>query len=92
MRTIDPDIRKAVELVFLARRAKHARSIRVKHELQARDRLETKLQLIADEVEEVLPKDHPAFEMVLALTVMEKLTKHNQEPEYVSCLEFPEGW
>lgn len=94
MQTIDPDIAAALQTVFEARRLHHVGKIKAKHQQQALDKLETKIQLIADELEEVLPKDHPAFEMVLVLTVMEKLRKTHQEPEYKSCLDesFPQGW
>jgi hypothetical protein len=90
MKTIDPDIAAALKKVFEVRRLHHVGKIRQKQQQQALDKLETKIQLIADEVEEVLPTNHPAFEMVLALTVMEKLTK---EPEFKSELDhFPPGW
>ncbi len=90
MKTIDPDIASALKKVFEVRRLHHVGNIRAKHQQQALDKLETKIQLIADEVEDVIPKDHPAFEMVLALTVIEKLTK---EPELKSELDhFPPGW
>lgn len=94
MRTIDPDILAAVRTVFEARRAKHVGRIREKHRKQAEERLTTQIELLADEIEEVIPKNHPAFQLILVLAVEGKLSKMFEEPEFRSSLDegFPQGW
>jgi len=93
MKTIDPDIAAAVRTVFEHRRAKHVGRIREKHRQQAEDKMTTQIELLADEVAEVIPPSHPAFQLILLLVVEGKLAKAFEEPEYVSALEeFPNGW
>jgi hypothetical protein len=48
------------------------------------------MSLLSDEVEAVIPKEHPLFDTVLLLTVLRKVTKTEPEPQ--SALEFPHGW
>jgi len=94
MKTIDPDILAAVRTVFEARRAKHVGRIREKHRQQAEDKLTTQIELLADEVAEVIPPSHPAFQLILLLAVEGKLAKMFEEPEFRSFLDegFPQGW
>lgn len=93
MKTIDPDIAAAVRIVFEARRAKHVGRIRAKHARQLEEKLTTQIELLSDEIEEVIPKSHPAFPLILLLAVEGKVAKAFEEPEYVSALEeFPDGW
>jgi hypothetical protein len=86
MKEIDPDIAAAVRAVFETRRAEHVGKIRDKHTKQLEDELETKIQLLWDEVSQVLDPKHPLFPAVLLLTVVRKITKQPAEPEYRSCL------
>ena len=92
MQTIDPDILAAVRTVFDALRAKHVGRIRAKHRRQAEEKLTTQIELLSDEIEEVIPKNHPAFQLILVLAVEGKLEKMFEEPEFKSELEFPNGW
>jgi hypothetical protein len=93
MRTIDPDIAAAVRTVFEARRGKHVGNIRAKHRKQAEERLATQIELLSDEIEEVIPKDHPAFPLILLLAVKSKMSKHCEQPEEPGLDEgFPQGW
>jgi hypothetical protein len=91
MRGIDPDIAAAVKMVFEARRSHHVGRIREKQAKQLEAEIATQIELLSDEVEEVIPKNHPSFQLVLMLAVAEKLKRLMVEPEYKSCLEFPEG-
>ena len=92
MRTIDPDISAALETVFEARRLKHVGDIRAKHHKQLEEQITTQIQLLSDDIEEVIPKSHPAHLLVLLLAVESKITKAFKEPEFKSDLEFPNGW
>ena len=94
MRAIDPDIAAALHTVFEARRGKHVGNIRAKHRLQLEEQITTQIELPSDEVAEVIPKDHPAFQLILLLAVKSKMSKHFEEPEFKSFLDesFPQGW
>ena len=50
------------------------------------------MELLADEVEELVPRNHPLFESVVLLTVIRKMER--VEPEFNSYLDdgFPEGF
>jgi hypothetical protein len=94
MRTIDPDIAAALRTVFEARRGKHVGNIRAKHRKQLEEQIRTQIELLSDEVAEVIPKDHPAFPLILLLAVEGKVSKHFEEPEFKSVLGegIPNGW
>ena len=93
MRDIDPDVLAACKTIFEARRNSHLGKVRAKHSKQVEARFETQIELLCDEVEKVIDPKHPAFLLVLALAVMEKVSKATTEPEYKSCLDsFPQNW
>lgn len=92
MRTVDPAITAALQTIFEARRNTHVGKVREKQRKQLEEKITTQVELLCDEIEEVIPRNHPAFQLVLILAVTEKLKKFQVEPEYKSCLEFPENW
>jgi hypothetical protein len=93
MRTIDPDILAACNAVFEGRRGKHVGNIRAKHRRQLEEQITTQIELLSDEVAEVIPKDHPAFPLILLLAVKSKVSKHFEEAEEPGLDEsFPQGW
>jgi hypothetical protein len=94
MKELDADILHTLKRFAIAgRRENEARRLLgvLKRRRQAFEaRLETKLELLSDELEAaVMPKDHPAFRTVLMMAMIHKLTREYEEPEYESCLEFP---
>ena len=94
MNNVDPDVLAAVQTVFEARRNSHAGKVKEKHRRQDAARFETQIELLFDEVQKVMDPKHPAFLLVLALTVMEKLQRQTAEPEFTSFLDegMPNGW
>jgi hypothetical protein len=70
--------------------------VRKRNAAQVEAKLETQMELLADEVERIIPRNHKLFEVVLMLAMMlkvKKITEEQEEPEYKSALEqFPPGW
>jgi hypothetical protein len=91
MKDIDPDVLAAMQTIFEARRNGHLGKVQAKHRKQAENRFETQMELLVDEVEKVIDPKHPAFMLVLLLTLNEKLQRHTAEPEFESYLELPPG-
>ena len=92
MNNVDPDILAALKT--LAGDPESARLMRV-HKRQdeaTQRRFETQLELLSEEVERVVPRSHPMFELVLLVAVTRKIERSQQEPEFRSALEFPNGW
>ena len=93
MRNIDPDVLQALKTLAARGEAYREQRIRGKQAKQLDAEIETKMQLLTDEVSRVIPTTHPLFESVLLLAVLHKVAKQQQEPHYTSSLEdFPQGW
>ena len=86
MKHIDPDIIAALRSIAADGESTRVVQARKRHDEHTQRRFETQLELLSDEVEAVIPKDHPLFESVLLLTVLRKVM--HDEPEFVSDLEF----
>jgi len=96
MSNIDPDIQHVLKVLALKIKAKdeaeRLKGVNNRRWRAFEDRLETKLELMSDELEQVIPKDNPAFMPMLLLALLHKLIKkQSEEPEYNSCLELPPG-
>lgn len=89
---IDPDIHYALQRIDAGLQAKRAERINQKHERDSIARVETLFELLADEVAVYVPRTHPAFHVVLCMTVIRKMQRQQQEPEFRSELEFPNNW
>ena len=61
---------------------------------RVQQQFETQMQLLVDEVERVVPRTHPLFDLVLTIAVARKVERKQQEPEFQSDLEagWPAGW
>jgi hypothetical protein len=90
MNSVDPDIIAALRAVGGDGESARVSQARKRHDEATQRRFETQMELLADEVEELIPRNHPLFESVLLLTVLRKVTQ--DEPEFASDLEFPQGW
>ena len=90
MNHVDPSILAALKTLKTIPEAQRVLAARKRHDEAAQRKFETQLELLRDEVEAVIPKEHPLFEAVLLLTVLHKGS--NTEPEFHSALEFPNGW
>lgn len=90
MNKVDPDILAALKTLAVDGDSPRVLRARKRHDEATQRRFETQMELLSDEVEQVIPKDHPLFESVLWLTVLRKCTV--AEPEMHSELEFPNGW
>jgi hypothetical protein len=95
MNHVDPDIFCALKTV-VADDSQRVLNVKARHQKQAAQRFETQMQLLADEVERVVPRTHPLFDLVLILAVARKIerTEAQKEREYMPDFErgFPAGW
>jgi len=94
MNNIDPDILFALKTVAADGESARVLQARKRHDEQAQRRFETEMELLTDEVEQMVPRTHPLFNLVLILAVSRKLERKQQEPEFHSFLDenFPQGW
>ena len=92
MNKADPDILAALETLAADADSPRIRSVKARHDKSNQQHFETQMELLSDEVEAVVPRNHPLFELVLVLTVARKIERTHKEPEFHSALEFPNGW
>lgn len=100
MNKVDPDILYALKAhdVTGERRAEIKRQLKARksHSDLTERHIETQLEFLADELEAVLPRTHPKFNIVLIETFVSRFARrlqaqHQPDP---SPLEerWPEGW
>lgn len=92
MKHVDPDIIAALKTIAADEDSQRVLGVKARHAKQAAQQFETQMSLLSDEVERVVPRTHPLFELVLVLAVARKIQRTQQEPEFRSPLEFPNGW
>jgi hypothetical protein len=92
MNNHDPDILAALKSIAVGAQSTRLAHVRKRHDAATARRFETQMELLSDEVEELVPRNHPLFESVLVLTVLRKMQHTHREPEFESELEFPNGW
>jgi len=94
MKPIDPDILQALKAFPNAAEKQRVAKARERHRAMAEARTETQLELLSDELEQVIPRDHPMFMGVLLAVVCLKIEKQQTEPEFKSYLEegLPQGY
>ena len=92
MRHVDPDILAALKSVAADEDSQRVMRAHKLHDAATQRRFETEMELLSDEVEKLVPRSHPLFELVLILAVARKMEHKQQEPEFHSALEFPHGW
>jgi hypothetical protein len=96
MNNVDPDILAALKSIAADADTPRVLQARKRHDAATQRRFETELSLMSDEVEKLVPRSHPLFELVLILAVARKVERKHaqQEPEYIPDFErgFPAGW
>ena len=99
MNNIDPDLLYALKQFDLLKKniLEKVRTNRIhkKHEEQLLERMTTHIELLTDELEQIVPKDHPLFLPLLTLAMTRKMqVGEPAEPEYVPDFDrgFPTGW
>jgi hypothetical protein len=92
MNRVDPDIVASLKSIAAVGEAARQVQVRKRHDAATKRRFETQMELLSDEVEQVVFRNHPLFQSVLLLTVIKKMTKVQDEPKFESELEFPNGW
>lgn len=94
MKNVDPDILFALKIVASDGDSQRVLKVKERHQQRLQEHFETQMQLLGDEVEKVVPRTHPLFDLVLTLAVVRKIERAQaqQEPEFHSALEFPNGW
>jgi hypothetical protein len=89
---VDQDILAALKSIAADADTPRVLQARKRHDAATQRRFETEMELLTDEVERVVPRTHPLFELVLTLAVARKVERTQQEPEFKSELEFPNNW
>ena len=89
---VDPDIVFALKTVAADGDSQRVLNAKARHEKHTEQHFETQMELLSDEVERVVPRSHPLFELVLILAVTRKMERKQQDPEFHSALEFPNDW
>ena len=94
MNNVDPDILAALKSIAADADTPRVLSARKRHDAATQQRFETQMELLSDEVERVVPRTHPLFEVVLLLAVARKVERSQQEAEFQSFVDegFPNGW
>lgn len=92
MNNLDPDILAALKTIAADGDSQRVLQARKRHDAATQRRFETQLELLSEEVETLVPRGHPLFELVLTLAVARKVERTQQEPEFRSYLEFPNNW
>ena len=92
MNNIDPDILAALKTVAADGDSQRVLQAHKRHDEAAQRSFETQMELLSEEVERVVPRSHPLFQVVLILAVTRKMEDKQQEPEFHSALEFPNDW
>lgn len=93
MNKVDPDIIAALRTIAASGSDERVVKTRKRHEEQLKERMNTFVELLSDELEEVIPRSSPLFLPVLMMVVMKKVAA--QVPhERESFLDegFPAGW
>jgi hypothetical protein len=92
MKPVDPDIISALKSVAGDGESQRVLKAHKRHDEHTQRRFETEMELLSEEVETLVPRTHPLFNLVLLLAVTRKIERTQQEPEFHSALEFPNGW
>ena len=92
MKNVDPDIIAALKSVVGDSESQRVLQAHKRHDEHTQRRFETEMELLSEEVETLVPRTHPLFELVLLLAVARKIENKQHEPEYVSALTFPNNW
>jgi hypothetical protein len=92
MKNVDPDILAALKTVAADGDSQRVLQAHKRHDEHTQRRFETEMELLSEEVERVVPRTHPLFDLVLILAVARKMERKQQEPEFRSALEFPNNW
>ena len=92
MKHVDPDIIAALRSIAADGESQRMLAARKRHDEHTLRRFETQMELLSEEVERVVPRTHPLFDLVLILAVARKIEHSQQEPEFHSELEFPHNW
>jgi hypothetical protein len=94
MNNVDPDILFALKAVAGDGESQRLLGLKAKYEKRTEQQFETQMQLLVDEVERVVPRGHPLFDLVLTIAVARKVERTRQEPEFQSFVDegFPNGW
>jgi hypothetical protein len=92
MKHVDPDILAALKTLAADGESQRVLQAHKRHDKATQRRFETEMELLSEEVETLVPRTHPLFDLVLLLAVARKVEHKQQEPECHSELEFPNGW
>ena len=98
MNNLDPDLQHVLQKLGAGLRvrceAERLAKVHAKRERQLLDKLETTLELMGDELEAVIPRTHPMFNIILIEAVTHKVINRLQKDEFQSYIEegFPKDF
>jgi hypothetical protein len=92
MRNIDPDIAEVLRMLQAGREAKRVGKVRAKNLETARDKIETMIELVGEELEAHIPRTHPMFLPALTAIVIHKVERQCRPEEPVETSPLAEGW
>ena len=93
MNNVDQDILFALRSVAADADTPRVLAARKRHHEHTLQRFQTEMQLLSDEVERVVPRTHPLFDLVLTLAVIRKVERAQaqqeaqREPEFIPDFE-----
>lgn len=100
MNNVDPDIIGALKTLAADGESARVLQAHKRQDEATQRRFETQMELLSEEVERVVPRSHPFFDVVLILAVARKieraeaLAEARKHPEFIPDFEkgFPQGW
>lgn len=92
MKAVDKDVLATLKTLAADGESQRVLQAHKRHDEHTQRRFETEMELLSEEVETLVPRTHPLFELVLLLAVATKIERKQQTPEFHSALEFPNGW
>jgi len=83
---VDPDIAAVLRTFEVAREGKRVRKVRERQLSNVADKVETWIELFADQLEEFIPRTDPRFLPALSAVIVRKLAQQFQTEEESSPL------
>ncbi|HEX6822681.1 MAG TPA: hypothetical protein VF123_11535 [Candidatus Sulfotelmatobacter sp.] len=91
MKNLDPDLQHVLQKLGAGLKARceadRLAKVQAKREQQLLDKLETTLELMGDELEAVIPRTHPMFNLILIEAVTHKVISRLQKDEFQSYID-----
>jgi serine phosphatase RsbU (regulator of sigma subunit) len=84
--SVDKDVLAVLKTMAAPVEEARLAKLKAKHNRLTQRQVETQLELLADVVEQVIPRTHPLFNAVLLETAILKVSQEHEQPEDESFL------